>query len=81
MLYDYLTSNQFKLQIEAIVEGFVQMQTDLDSEIRSMQSIWKKREKQIEKVILNTSHMYRSIKCIAGAAIQPVKQLELPNAE
>jgi hypothetical protein len=81
MLYDYLTSNEFKLQIEAIVEGFVQMQTDLDSEIRSMQSIWKKREKQIEKVILNTSHMYSSIKGIAGAAIQPVKQLELPDTE
>lgn len=25
MLYDYLTSNEFKLQIEAIVEGFTQM--------------------------------------------------------
>jgi len=68
-------------QIEAIVEGFVQMQTDLDSEKRSMQGIWKKRQKQIEKVILNTSHMYSSIRGIAGTAIQPVKQLELPKGD
>ena len=45
MLYDFLTSNEFRLQIEAIVEGFTQMKTDLDSEQRSMRSIWKKREK------------------------------------
>ncbi|MDY6837925.1 MAG: DUF2130 domain-containing protein [Thermodesulfobacteriota bacterium] len=81
MLYDYLTSNEFRLQIEAIVEGFVQMKTDLDSEKRSMRGIWKKREKQIDKVILNTSHMYSSIKGIAGTAIQPVKQLELPEGD
>ena len=81
MLYDYLTSNEFRLQIEAIVEGFTQMQTDLDSEKRSMNGIWKKREKQIEKVLLNTTYMYNSIKGIAGSAIQPVKLLELPNGD
>jgi len=81
MLYDYLTSNEFHLQIEAIVEGFSQMHEDLQKEKRSMQGIWKKREKQIEKVILNTTHMYSSIKGIAGSAVQTVKSLELPDAE
>jgi len=77
MLYDFLTSNEFRLQIEAIVEGFTQMHSDLESEKRSMLGIWKKREKQIEKVLLNTNHMYHSIKGIAGSAIQAVPLLEL----
>ena len=77
MLYDFLTGNEFRLQIEAIVEGFTQLQADLESEKRAMQGIWKKREKQIEKVLLNTNHMYQSVRGIAGSAIQPVKQLEL----
>ncbi len=81
MLYDFLTSNNFRMQIEAIVEGFSQMQSDLESEKRSMQRIWKQREKQIEKVITNTVDMYGSIKGIAGSAIQSVKALELPGAE
>jgi hypothetical protein len=81
MLYDFLTGNEFRLQIEAIVEGFTQMQTDLDSERRAMQGIWKKREKQIEKVLLNTNHMYQSVRGIAGNAIQPVAQLELTGGE
>ncbi len=79
MLYDFLTSNEFKLQIEAIVEGFTQMKSDLESEQRSMRTIWKKREKQIEKVLLNTTGMYGSIKGIAGNAVQSIALLELPS--
>ena len=77
LLYDYLTSSTFRMQIEAIVEGFTQMKSDLDSEKRSMQRIWKQREKQIEKVVTNTIDMYGSVKGIAGNAIQSVKALEL----
>lgn len=79
MLYDFLTSNEFRLQIEGIVEGFTQMQSDLLSEKRSMQRIWSQREKQIDKVINNTLGMYGSIKGIAGNAIQTVRALELDN--
>lgn len=79
MLYDFLTSTTFRMQIEAIVEGFTQMKSDLESEKRSMQRIWKQRDKQIEKVVTNTIDMYGSIKGIAGNAIQGVKALELPE--
>jgi hypothetical protein len=79
LLYDFLTSNTFRMQVEAIVEGFSQMKADLESEKRSMMRIWKQREKQIEKVIVNTIDMYGSIKGIAGSAIQDVKALELPS--
>lgn len=81
MLYDFLTSNEFKLQIEGIVEGFTQMKSDLESEQRSMRSIWQKREKQIDKVLLNTADMYGSIRGIAGNAVQSVPLLELPSGD
>lgn len=79
MLYDFLTSNEFRLQIEGIVEGFSQMQADLISEKRAMQRIWSQREKQIEKVILNTTNMYGNIRGIAGNAVQAVRALELDD--
>lgn len=81
MLYDFLTSNTFRMQVEAIVEGFTSMKTSLDSEKRAMQRIWKEREKQIDKVVNNTIDMYGSIKGIAGNAVQSVKVLELPGEE
>ena len=79
LLYTYLTGHEVRMQIEAIVEGFVQMKADLESEKRAMEGIWKKREKQIEKVILNTTHMHGAIRGIAGAAIPAVPQLGLPG--
>ena len=61
MLYDYLTSTPFRMQIEAIVEGFSQMKNDLIFEQNSMRKIWKQREKQLDKVISNTIDIYGSI--------------------
>jgi hypothetical protein len=80
MLYDFLTSNEFRLQMEGIVEGFTTMQTDLDSEKRAMTRIWKQREKQLEKVVQNTLGMYGGIKGIAGSAIKSIQSLELGNS-
>ncbi len=79
MLYDYLTGNEFRMQIEAIVEGFSQMQMDLVKEKNAINRIWKNREKQIEKVMLNTTHMYGSVKGIAGSAVKSLPLLELPE--
>lgn len=76
LLYEYLTSIEFKLQIEGIVEGFTTMQHDLVREKNSMNRIWKQREKQIDKVVKNTIDMYGSIKGIAGNSIPSVELLE-----
>ena len=81
MIYDFVTSDEFRMQVEAIVEGFTQMQADLESEKRAMTRLWKMREKQIEKVLLNTGNMYGAIRGIAGSAIPAVQRLELPGAD
>jgi hypothetical protein len=81
MLYDYLTSNAFRLQVEAIVEGFTTMRADLEKEKNAMSRMWKQREKQIEKVTQNTIDMYGSIRGIAGSAVQEVKLLNLDTDE
>ncbi|MGE0566354.1 MAG: DUF2130 domain-containing protein [Bacteroidia bacterium] len=76
MLYDYLTGNEFKQQIEAIVEGFVSLKEGITKERMQMEKIWKEREKQLEKVLLNTTHFYGSVKGIAGNAVGDIKFLE-----
>ncbi len=77
MLYDFLTGNEFKQQIEAIVEGFSALKDGISKERIQMEKLWKEREKQLEKVLLNTSHFYGSVKGIAGNAIGDIKTLEL----
>ena len=81
MLYDYLTSSEFRMHIEAIVEGFTQMKEDLEREKRAMTKLWKAREKQIEKVLLSTTQMYGAIQGIAGSAVAQIESLELKLIE
>ena len=88
MLYDYLTSSEFMMQVSAIVEGFSDLQDSYIREKRAMERIWKEREKQLEKVLLNTNHFIGSIKGIAGTSIPQLKEigtkdniLELPENE
>jgi hypothetical protein len=80
-LYNYLISAEFKSQIEAIVAGFSQLDSDLASERRSMELTWKRREKIIQSVLKNTIHFYSNIKLIAGSSIADIKALELPTPE
>lgn len=77
MLYAYLTGVEFKQQIEAIVEGFTELQEGIQKEKNAMAKIWKEREKQLEKVLLNTTNFYGSVKGIAGNSIADIKKLEL----
>jgi hypothetical protein len=79
MLYDYLTGNEFRGQMEAIVEGFMAMKQSIMKERIQMEKLWKEREKQLEKVLLSTSGMYGSVKGIAGASVGDIPLLEGDN--
>jgi hypothetical protein len=76
MLYSYLTGNEFRQQIETIVESFLSMKNSISKERIQMEKLWKEREKQLEKVLLSTSGLYGSIKGIAGASIGEIPLLE-----
>jgi hypothetical protein len=48
-------------------EGFRQMRQSIQRERDAMEKLWKSREKQLEKVLLNAMHIKGSIEGIAGA--------------
>jgi hypothetical protein len=76
MLYDYLTGNEFRGNVEAILEGFMSVKNGIIKEKAMMEKIWKEREKQMEKAILNTSSLYGSVKGIAGASVSDIPLLD-----
>lgn len=67
MLYDYLIGNEFSEQWKAIREGFMSMKLSIQKERDAMEKLWKAREKQLEKVLLNAAHIRGSIEGIAGS--------------
>ena len=80
LLYNYMTGNEFSMQMKAIVDGFMKMQEELDKEKRSLMASWKRREKTIDGVLMNTTEMYGALQGIAGSsAIVHIDALELPE--
>ena len=81
LVYNYLTGQEFRHRVEAIVESFVGMKEDLDREKRAMNKIWDKRAKQIERVVLNIGGMQGDVEGLAGMSLPKVEILELPEDE
>lgn len=77
MLHKYLTGNQFRNRIENIVLAFTSMQSDLDREKRLFQKQWAKREKEIERVVSNTTGLYGDLHGLMGQTMLSVPSLEL----
>jgi len=81
LVYEYLTGPRFRHRIEAIVEKFSDMQSDLDRERKATLRQWAKREAQIRGVIEATVGMYGDLQGIAGQALQEIDSLSLPALE
>jgi hypothetical protein len=77
IVYNYLTGPEFRNRVQAIMESFISLKRDLDSEKRAMENIWAKREKQIDRVVTNIAGMRGDLEGIAGPALPSIKLLEL----
>lgn len=76
LLYDYLTSTEFAEQWKAIREGFMSMKLSIQKERDAMEKLWKAREKQLEKILLNAAHIQGSVEGISGMEAVDLNLLE-----
>jgi hypothetical protein len=76
MIFNYLTGTQFKQRVESILEAYVEMSNDIETEKRVMERSWAKREKQIERFVKNISGMCGDLQGI-GANLPDIKLLEM----
>lgn len=77
LVYQYLTGSGFRQRVEAIVEKFTDMQSDLEKERKTMTRLWAKREAQIRVVIESTVGMYGDLQGIAGRSLQEIEGLDI----
>jgi hypothetical protein len=81
LLYNYLTGSEFAEQWKAIREGFMSMRVSIQKERDAMEKLWKQREKQLEKALLNAAHIRGSIEGIAGMDSVDLNLLEDGSTE
>jgi hypothetical protein len=77
LLYNYLSGSEFQHRVEGIVEAFRTMKEDLEAEKRALLKIWAKREKQLERAVVNTAGMYGDLNGIIGGNLPQIERLEL----
>lgn len=74
-VYRYLTGPRFKARIEATVEAWTVMQTDLEAERRAMTRAWAKRAAQIDAVMASTTGLFGDLQ--ATAALPEIEKLSI----
>jgi hypothetical protein len=79
VLYKYITGPEFRQKVEGIIDTFSGMKNQLEREKRAMTKLWKERDKQIDRVVENTSGMYGDFKGVIGAALKDIDTLELTD--
>lgn len=77
IMYNYLSSVEFRNRVEAIVEAFTSMQNEIEKEKRYFNNKWSRDEKNIRQVIDNTYGMHGDLKGIMGNVLPNIKGLDL----
>lgn len=78
-VYNYLSSNEFRNKMQNIVETFINMKTDLESEKRAYQRMWANREKQILRIMENTATVVGDLQGYLGGSMPKIEGMELPG--
>ena len=76
VVFNFLTGSEFRNRVQAIVETFIAMQADLETEKRVSVKRWAQRQKQIERIIDNTAGMYGDLQGLIGTSMQSIPALE-----
>lgn len=77
ILYNYVTSKEFKHRMEAIAESFKVQQDALEVERRYFAKKWSNQEKALRKMIDNTYGMRGELESIMGKALESGDELEM----
>ncbi len=76
-LYEFITSHEFKQQIEELVETYQEMQKQIISERTSFERTWKLREAQITRMLSVTANVVGSIQGKVGQDSLQIRGMEL----
>ena len=81
VVYEYLTSDQFKNKIIAVVETFKAMHEQLEKEKRAFTKIWAEREMQIRRMTDGTISIVGDLQGMMGNSLPKIEGVDLPYLE
>ena len=76
LIYNYLSGPEFRHRVGGIVEAYVTLREELETEKRATLRMWAKRDKQLDRAIANTSGMYGDLQGIIGTSLPAIESLD-----
>jgi len=77
LLFNYVSSHEFRQRVEALVEVYTEMQSQITRERMSYEKLWKQREAQMQRLFVNTAGMYGEMQGLVGSTMPEIKGLEI----
>ena len=81
LIFEFVTGNEFRQQVEALVEVYMEMKEQIDRERMAYEKIWKSREGQMKRLISSTINIYSKAAGLVGSSMPQIKGLELLGLE
>lgn len=81
ILYEYVTSTEFRHRVEAIIEAFSAMQEEVERERRWFQLKWAREEKNLRKVLDTTVGMKGELQSIMGKSLPELESAEMSSTQ
>lgn len=83
LVYEYLTSTEFRQTAQAIAESIVHARTDIEKERATFEKMWAKREAQLDKGLRNLFAMWGRMQGHIGSLpdLHPLATLEGPTEQ
>lgn len=77
LIYNYVAGPEFKNRFIGLITPYIEMEVDLRSEMRALNARWKKRRKQLDRMMMSTTGLYGDFQGIIGASLQRIEEMEL----
>lgn len=79
VLFNYITGTEFRQKVEALLESFELMRSDLERERKVFQKAWSNREKSIEQAVRSTAGLFGDVQSLSGGSVAAIESLELES--
>ena len=77
LVYEYFMGQEFRGRVEAMIECYVEMRSNLNAERMTMEKVWAKREKQLSIMTSNLVGMHGEIEAIAAGELPSIPILQI----
>lgn len=77
LVYSYLSGPEFRNRVQGLIEPYVEMEKDLQSEMRAWHSRLKKRRKQLDRAMMSMTGLYGDLQGIIGSSLKEIEGMDL----